>query len=1344
MSASSIRNAALLAASLTAYSLPAFTQDRLIEPFDDASQFTVSSGLFSDGGFDFLGLSTGDFGGDPAPIGIKSYTGFTGSFLTGMDLDGEGASLPVVIEWTGIDILGLSNVEFVGSFAEFFDAPGDIDVDDFILVEARIDGGAFQRVLEFRLDEAEPDNFNGIFKEDTNFDGRGDGTPLGNAAQVFTKSIAGTGSTLDLRLSVRVNAGDEDFAVDDFRIRGVTGAGPLIEPFDDASQFTVSSGFFSDGGFDFLGLSNGDFGGDPAPVGIKSYTGFTGSFLTGMDLDGEGASLPIVIEWTGINITGLTSVQFRGDFAEFFDAPGDVDFDDFILVEARIDGGAYAPVIEFRLDEAEPDNFNGVFSEDTDSDGRGDGAALGDAAQTFTKPIGGTGSSLDLRLTVRVNAGDEDFAVDNFLIEQGSDTGSPLDETFDDASGFTTSSGFFSDGGFDFLGISDGADGGDFGGDPAPSGLKAYTGFTGNFLTGMDLDGEGATLPVVLEWTGIDISGITNVQFSGDFAEFFDAPGDIDFDDFIRVEARIDGGSYTTAIEFRLDQGEPDNFNGVFSEDTDLNGRGDGVMLTNAAQTFTKTVAGTGSTLDLRLSVRLNAGDEDFAVDNFVIDEAVIQPPDPEACGDPVTLISAIQGSSDMAPLTGTQVSIEAIVVGDFQDGTFGTHGDLGGFFVQEEDADGDGDPATSEGLFIFQGGNPAVDVQVGDRVRVSGAVTDSTGLTGIGAITFSDVCAMGQTLPSVTDVTLPLSASSELEAVEAMRVRLPQALAIIEYFNFDRFGEIALGVTRQFQPTALHEPGSPEAAALADLNARSRLTLDDGRTVGNPDPAIHPNGAEFTLDNRFRGGDLVTHAAGVLDFRFGAFRLQPTDGAQYTSVNPRTEMPDEVGGSVRVSSFNVFNYFNTIDDGNNNCGPNGDAGCRGADDENERVRQLDKIVSALAGIDADVYGLVELENTTGVEAMIDIVDALNAAVGAGSYGFVDTGTVGTDAIKVGLIYDTATVAPNSFAVLDTDDFVDPLDTGTPRNRPALAQSFTELRTNETFVVVVNHLKSKGSPCGAGDDDPEAGSCNATRAAAAQALLDWLSTDPTGGGDSDVLILGDLNAYAKEDPIDVLVAGGFTDLAARFGGEMAYSFVFSGQLGYLDYALANGSMLEQVTGATEWHINADEPDILDYDTTFKQPAQAALYEPNAFRASDHDPIVVGLELGTYISGTNRNENLVGTDGADVITGGRGRDRKTGGPGADTFVYTSLLDAGDILMDFEPRVDRISLAALLDSIGYDGDDPIADGFIGFIPRSGSTIVTVDVDGRGGAGRPRSYILVLGVNAVALNDAANFVF
>jgi predicted extracellular nuclease len=367
-----------------------------------------------------------------------------------------------------------------------------------------------------------------------------------------------------------------------------------------------------------------------------------------------------------------------------------------------------------------------------------------------------------------------------------------------------------------------------------------------------------------------------------------------------------------------------------------------------------------------------------------------------------------------------------------------------------------------------------------------------------------------------------------------------------------------------------------------------------------------------------------VSNVTGVVDYSFGLYRIQPTQGADYANTNPRTTQPEEVGGNLKVASFNVLNYFSTIDTGAFICGPAQNQECRGADNATEFTRQRDKIIAALTAIDADVVGLLEIENNINDEAVQNLVDGLNAVNGAGTYDYVHTGVIGTDAIKVAIIYKPASVALfGSYAILDST--VDPrfIDT---KNRPALAQSFFDYETGGVFTVAVNHLKSKGSACtDVGDPDlgDGAGNCNVTRTLAAQALVDWLAADPTGSGDSDFLIIGDLNSYDKEDPIDAIKAGSddlpgtdddYTDLVFQFQGEDAYSYVFDGQVGYLDHALANASLVDEITGVTEWHINADEADLIDYDTSFKKPAQDALYAPDAYRSSDHDPVIIGLDL----------------------------------------------------------------------------------------------------------------------------------
>jgi predicted extracellular nuclease len=257
--------------------------------------------------------------------------------------------------------------------------------------------------------------------------------------------------------------------------------------------------------------------------------------------------------------------------------------------------------------------------------------------------------------------------------------------------------------------------------------------------------------------------------------------------------------------------------------------------------------------------------------------------------------------------------------------------------------------------------------------------------------------------------------------------------------------------------------------------------------------------------------------------------------------------------------------------------------------------------------------------------AIADLTRRLNEKVGAGTYAYLDVDTLaeevdvlGDDAIKVGLLYKPGTVRPNGrTAVLNTDTFVNGAS-GDPRNRPALAQTFRERAGGARFTMVVNHLKSKGSDCN-DDQDPDTGdgqgNCNQTRTDSARELVEWLAGYPTGIKEPDVLVMGDLNSYAMEDPVDAIKAGGFVDLAREYEGANAYSYVFDGQWGYLDHALGSDSLTEQVTGTTTWHINADEPPVLDYNTNFKPAAQVtSLYDDTPFRSSDHDPVLVGLDL----------------------------------------------------------------------------------------------------------------------------------
>ncbi len=600
-----------------------------------------------------------------------------------------------------------------------------------------------------------------------------------------------------------------------------------------------------------------------------------------------------------------------------------------------------------------------------------------------------------------------------------------------------------------------------------------------------------------------------------------------------------------------------------------------------------------------------------------VSDADLMDPPDnPDAeltlSFSTLNTIMQVQGSGDATSLAGQTVTVRGVVtilLPAFR-----------GYGLQ--DLNGDGNPATSDGIFVFTNStSPLPNLNVGDLIQITGKVSEYFNQTQITATTFTKLSTEPVQL-AATPVSLPMTAAQR-ESVEGMLVTFPQALTISEYYDYGRYGTVALTGSRHYTPTALFPPG-PQAVAEMERQAMDTILLDDLINSQNPAPLRHPDGSVFSLDNRFRGGDTFAGITGFVHYSFDEYKIQPTTGAIYTALNNRPPAPEITPGELRVASMNVLNYFTTIDNSGNICGPSGNMECRGADTQEELTRQRNKILSALTGMQADIVGLVEIENDRPGQpanyAVQDLVDGINTALGGTDWKVVNTGAVGTDVIKVALIYNSAKVtAVGPYAAIKATDGFD-----VSVQRPTLAQTFRDHASNELLTIAVNHLKSKGSEC-AGDPDllDGQGNCNLTRTKAAKALVKWLSNDPTGQGSDQFLIIGDLNAYPLEDPIMAIQAGpdgvegtadDFINTVMRFSGQHAYSYGFDGAVSYLDHGLANRRLASYILDADYWHINADEPSVLDYDMSFKPAAIDALYEPNAYRSSDHDPVLISLLL----------------------------------------------------------------------------------------------------------------------------------
>ncbi|MHB0923932.1 MAG: ExeM/NucH family extracellular endonuclease [Bellilinea sp.] len=599
-------------------------------------------------------------------------------------------------------------------------------------------------------------------------------------------------------------------------------------------------------------------------------------------------------------------------------------------------------------------------------------------------------------------------------------------------------------------------------------------------------------------------------------------------------------------------------------------------------------------------------------------------------CFDPYTEPWAIQGSGLTAAITGP-VTSQGVVVGDYE----GASPTLRGFYLQS--LTGDGDPATSDGIFVFNGNNNSV--SLGDVVRVTGNAGENFEQTQISASTIT-ACGTGTVDP--VDVEFPVTSSTHLEQFEGMLVRLPQTMFVTEHFQLGRFGQVVVSSgSRLSQPTNVVLPGA-EALALQEANNLNRIIIDDALNNQNPDPIVFSrDGSPLSASNTLRGGDTISGAVGVMTYTWAgnsaspnAYRLRPVNalGATWDFVpeNDRPTEPLAVSGTLKVGALNLLNYFNTFDglpDRVDNCtlGVGGlPTDCRGADTAAEFERQWVKTVAAILKMNVDVLGIIEIENDgySADSAIADLVNKLNAETAPGTYAFIDAdaateqiNALGVDAIKVGFLYKPAMVTPvGRTAALNSIEFVNGGDSEA-RNRPALAQAFQQNSNGSRFIAVVNHLKSKGGACDLPDQGDGQGNCNEVRVNASLEMAGWLASDPTLTGDPDIVLLGDMNSYAMEDPIAALEDIGFTNLISLFLGPDAYSYVFDGQWGYLDHALASPSLISQVTGIAEYHINADEPSVLDYNTNFKTAGQIlSLFAPDEFRVSDHDPIIIGLDL----------------------------------------------------------------------------------------------------------------------------------
>lgn len=548
------------------------------------------------------------------------------------------------------------------------------------------------------------------------------------------------------------------------------------------------------------------------------------------------------------------------------------------------------------------------------------------------------------------------------------------------------------------------------------------------------------------------------------------------------------------------------------------------------------------------------------------------------ACGSPdgtVTLavcpsstpIHAIQGREFDSGMLGETVSTTGVI-------TLRTDS---GLYI--ESLDPDRDPKTSEGLFLATA-SPDPSLQPGMVVTASGTV-DELGerrdtQTALVNLTGLNPCGEPRARPMST-ATLPMG-GRDREALENMRVSFESASIITDVY---RLSDGEFQIARDFYlpaPTEVARPGD-EAQQQQSRNWAYSLYAE------------LPPGESGT----FRVGDELLSDAGVLGHDGIGPRL-------YLEESPRLiqqaipEISRPLKGAVRVVSLNLQNYFN---------GDGAGAGFptpRGAETRAEFDAQRERFRAVLAQLQPDVVAVQELENDgfSAGSAAQDFIEDLRQASGASwAVAQPEASAIGTDEITVGLFYRTDLFTPVGPArLLDAAPF-DLL------NRVPVAQVLEHSSSGERVAVSVNHFKSKGSCPDQGRDEDQRdgqGCWNAARLAAAQALGPWLMTLADNQAQGKALLLGDLNAYRMENPIQYLIAEGYRDLTASIGERHQYSYVFRGQSGTLDHALATPALADDVESARIQNINAGFPPRMDLS-------------PDWVRSSDHDPVIVDIRLG---------------------------------------------------------------------------------------------------------------------------------
>ena len=543
-----------------------------------------------------------------------------------------------------------------------------------------------------------------------------------------------------------------------------------------------------------------------------------------------------------------------------------------------------------------------------------------------------------------------------------------------------------------------------------------------------------------------------------------------------------------------------------------------------------------------------------YAVGFGLLIAGLVAAPQQAHAADPIP-IADIQGTGATTPRAGqvvtTTPSRVTAVYGQ------GSTAEFRGFVIQTAGTGGPGRDLrrASDAVFVFMNNTP-FSVQVGDAVSVTGTAGEFSGLTQLaGTVTITRLTGTVAAVRPLTGLSWAATVSQR-ENLESMLYASDERFTVSDTFPLLRFGELGLSSNElPLQPTEVARPGTPEAAAQAARNLAVRVNLDDGSNRGytrtatlaaRPLPYLSV-GVDVAVGDRLRLTEPV-----IVDYRNSAWKFNPTTptvpGAEPASIRAvADDRAPRVGGAVSVASFNVLNYFTTTGSGRDSCTGGNlatddtfnvtfDCDVRGAWDPADLQRQQGKIVTALNTLDADVVGLMEIENSVVLgeqpdEALGSMVGALNRAAGFRKWAFVPSSTelpatADQDVITNALIYQPRWVRLDGPArALGAAAGAE----GAFANaRTPIAAPFTPWSGGDPVLVVVNHLKSKGADGATGDNADRGdgqGAYNGDRVRQAQALRDWVPQVQRSEGVQSVALVGDFNSYSAEDPLQVPLRG---------------------------------------------------------------------------------------------------------------------------------------------------------------------------------------------------------------------------